>query len=227
MDNSEWERLSPEQKAEVWRQHQAQAGPPPGYQPGPPHPPYQQQPAGPSNERAAAQTKPRRPFYKKKRFIIPLVLVVLLIVLIATSGNGGNGAITPAAAPSAAATPPAPAKAITARDWQLIAKDPGSHQGESIIVYGEISQFDSATGPTGLLARVDGVEHQLQSGFADYSTNTVMTGDQAALKDVVQKDVFKASVTVTGSRSYDTQIGGKTTAPELQIQSIQVIGHAN
>jgi hypothetical protein len=45
--------------------------------------------------------------------------------------------------------PPQPAKtpkAITARDWAKIAKDPGSHVGEAIIVYGEVTQFDAATG---------------------------------------------------------------------------------
>jgi hypothetical protein len=44
--------------------------------------------------------------------------------------------------------PPQPAKtptAITARDWAKC-EGPGSHVGEAIIVYGEVTQFDAATG---------------------------------------------------------------------------------
>lgn len=206
MDNEQWSRLSPEQQAEAWRQHAAQQGAPPGFQ-------------APPQQGAASVTPQRRPFYKKKRYMIPLTLVVLLIALLSVNGNsGGTGMAT--------VTPIGPAHTISARDWQLIAKDPDSHKGESIIVHGEIIQFDAATGPGGLRANVDGVEHPLQSGFADYSTNTVITGDPALLKNIVEKDLFTASMTVAGSTSYDTQIGGHTTAPTLQIQSIQVNGHA-
>ncbi|WP_297650316.1 hypothetical protein [Pseudonocardia sp.] len=206
MDNERWSRLSPEQQAEAWRQHAAQQGPPPGFQAPPP-------------QGAASVPPKRRPFYKKKRYMIPLTLVVLLIAVLSINGNSGGVDV-------ATVTPTGPPHAVSARDWQLIAKDPDSHKGESIIVYGEVIQFDAATGTSGLRAEVDGVEHPLQSGFADYSTNTVIAGDPAVLKNVVEKDVFKASVTVAGSTSYDTQIGGHTTAPTLQIQSIQVTGHA-
>jgi hypothetical protein len=40
---------------------------------------------------------------------------------------------------------------------------------------------------------------------------------------VVTNDQFKAEVTVGGSFSYDTQIGGNTTVPVLQIDSITVL----
>ena len=50
-------------------------------------------------------------------------------------------------------------------------------------------------------------------------------GDADDLSDVVEDDVFKATVTVLGSYSYDTQIGGNTTVPHLQINKIKVIGN--
>jgi hypothetical protein len=65
--------------------------------------------------------------------------------------------------------------AITAREWQLIAKDPGAHRGESVVV------------------------HEPAYGFADYDTNTVLAGTPSQLADVVQGDLFTAEV-VVGSR---------------------------
>lgn len=219
MNNDEWSRLSPEQQAEAWRQHTAQQGPPPGF--GSNQAVYGQQPGW---GQVAEAPKQQRPFYKKKRYMIPLVLVVLFIILVATSGNSGTTSSSSSATPS---SPPPPAHAISAHDWQLIVKDPDAHKGESIIVYGEVTQFDAATGTTGFRANVDGVEHQLTDGFADYSTNTILDGDPATLQNVVEKDLFTANVTVVGANTYSTQIGGQTTAPELQVQSIKVLGQAS
>jgi hypothetical protein len=64
-------------------------------------------------------------------------------------------------------------------------------------------------------------------GYVSYPTNTVLDGDAGALSPVVENDLFTAKVTVTGSLSYDTQIGGSTTVPELQVDSITVTGHAS
>jgi hypothetical protein len=47
------------------------------------------------------------------------------------------------------------------------------------------------------------------------------------LNPVVQNDLFTAKVTVTGSLSYTTEMGGSTTVPELQVDSITVTGHAS
>lgn len=118
-----------------------------------------------------------------------------------------------------------PAEAITARDWLLIAKNPDAHEGQRIVVYGEVTQFDSATGSSGFRANVDGVVHPIKYGYADYETNTVLgAGQGVSLADVVQDDIFKAEATVVGSYSYDTQIGGSTTVPMLLITKITVTG---
>lgn len=208
--------------------------PPPDYGPGPagqwPPPSYGQQPSGradwqPDPKALARQAKARRPFWKKKRFLIPALLVALFIVLVATTNGGGSAAGTSGSTAAAPAAPPPPPHAITARDWQLIAKDPDAHRGESVIVYGQVVQFDAATGTETFRAMVDGVQHQVRYGFVDYPTNTVLTGDAQALQNVVLGDLFSAGVTVTGATTYDTQIGGKTTAPTLQVQNIQITGH--
>jgi hypothetical protein len=52
-----------------------------------------------------------------------------------------------------------PARTITAREWQAIAKDPDAHTGEKIIMHGYVTQFDAATGTNKFWANVDGVQH--------------------------------------------------------------------
>lgn len=134
-------------------------------------------------------------------------------------------AIAPAVVPTVAAPPPATVhKAITAREWAAIAKNPDAHAGEGVIVYGVVTQFDAATGTAGFRANVDGIVHPVQYGYADYETNTVLTGDVSKLADVVNNDTFTAQVTILSSITYDTQIGGSTTVPAVWVDSITVTG---
>ncbi|WP_344112818.1 hypothetical protein [Kribbella alba] len=115
-------------------------------------------------------------------------------------------------------------KKITSRQWKLIAKSPDAHIGEAIIIYGRVAQFDAATGTDSFRADVDGVRHRPSYGYVDYPTNTVLAGDVLELADLVEDDLFTAKVTVSGSLSYDTQIGGETTVPSLRVTSITVTG---
>ena len=104
----------------------------------------------------------------------------------APSGNASTESGCPLNCPPAAeqvVTAPEPARAITAREWQLIAKDPGAHRGESVIVHGEVTQFDAATGAGGFRANVDGVVHKPRYGFVDYDTNTVLAGSASQLAE--------------------------------------------
>ncbi|MCW2632507.1 MAG: hypothetical protein JWR88_1469 [Pseudonocardia sp.] len=112
-------------------------------------------------------------------------------------------------------------RAVTAREWLLIAKDPDAHKGERIIVYGQVKQLDAETGTNGFRASVDGVTHPVQSGSVDYATNTVLTWRASDLHNVAQVDLFVAHVTVTGST---TQNGVKT--PLLAVDTIEVVGTA-
>ncbi|WP_233899187.1 PASTA domain-containing protein [Pseudonocardia dioxanivorans] len=133
----------------------------------------------------------------------------------------------PTPVPTTVKPPPLPAKAITAREWALIARSPDAHIGEAVIVYGQVTQFDSATGPAGFRANVDGVAHKVSYGYADYDTNTILVADTAAtLGDLVNKDLFKAEVTVLGSYTYETTMGGSTTVPKLAVQKVTVTGQA-
>ena len=121
----------------------------------------------------------------------------------------------PAAPPPSA--PAEPYRKLSSRDWQVIAKNPDAHIGERVIVHGWVTQFDAATGTTAFRASVDGVR---QKQAYDYDTNTMLGGDAADLEDIVVDDEFTAEVTVRGSLTYQTQIGGTTTVPVLLVETI-------
>ena len=103
---------------------------------------------------------------------------------------------------------------LTARKWKLIAKNPENYKGKTYVVYGVVTQFDTATGQELFLANVDGVR---RPDTYDYSTNTFLGGDAYLFDDLVEDDEFRAEVVVAGSTSYDTQIGGNTTVPLLGV----------
>lgn len=130
--------------------------------------------------------------------------------------------VTPRTTSPAAKTSPAATtyRKVSSRQWKLIAKNPDAHIGETIVVYGTVSQFDSATGDDGFRANVDAERH---AESYEYETNTVLVGDSDRLAAVVEDDLFSARVTVLGSYSYDTQIGGNTTVPQLNIDGITIL----
>lgn len=113
--------------------------------------------------------------------------------------------------------PPPPPRAISSREWAVIAKSPDAHKGERLIVFGKVTQFDSVTGPASFRANVDG---ERKKRDYDYDVNTILQGDGATLADIVADDLFRAEVTVTGSYSYTTTMGGTLTVPLLQVDSI-------
>jgi hypothetical protein len=214
--------------------------------PAPPAPDWRQYGQQPPQWPAPAAAPPPAPTPKRKRSHGKLAALGLLVagLFVAcavagqdskpvppvptapTWGTATTSAPTPAEPTVTVADAPLqPARTITARDWQLIAKNPDQHAGERIIVYGEVVQFDATTGTGGFRANVDGVVHKPEYGYADYKTNTILDGDGTLLAQVVENDLFKAEVTVDGSKSYDTVMGGSLTAPQLTVTKIDVIGH--
>ena len=126
------------------------------------------------------------------------------------------------AAEEAAKLDPANYEAISSRDYALVAKSPDAHTGEKYVLYGYITQFDSATGPNALLANTDTERH---TEWYDYDTNTLVVAEHPSiLEPVVEDDLVKMYVEVVGSFSYDTQIGGNTTVPQVTVRMIEVVG---
>ncbi|MEU4772696.1 hypothetical protein [Micromonospora sp. NPDC023644] len=133
---------------------------------------------------------------------------------------------TTSAAPSPTKTTPPPKpkppsyKTLSERQWKLVAKNPDAHIGKTYVVFGRVTQFDAATGVDTFRANV---AHRRMADKYDYQTNTLLTGLAADLDNLVEDDIFRANVTVLSAFSYDTQIGGETTVPLLQVDSIKVL----
>jgi hypothetical protein len=219
-----------------------------------PHPPNYGQPPQWMPSQAGPIPPPVQAPPRKRKGLLGTVgaLVLLLFIVALVGGNKSTtpqvpttptwGTATTSATPTPTAAPvPAPAvsepavivqdaplqpaRKITARDWQLIAKNPDAHTGERIIVYGQVTQFDATTGTSGFRANVDGAVHKPSYGYADYDINTMLAGDANTLGNVVEKDLFKAEATVAGSLTYQTTLGGNLTVPQLTVTKIDVIGH--
>lgn len=150
-----------------------------------------------------------------------------------SSATTEPGTPEPSTSPSTASAKPSPTrtykpkpisyKNLSDRDWKLLAKNPDRYAGNHFIVYANVTQFDSATGDDTF--RADAAGRDMRSyGFWDGADNALFTGTARQLRNVVAGDVVRAKVTVVGSFSYETQIGGETTVPLFSVDKIQVIG---
>ena len=62
-----------------------------------------------------------------------------------------------------------PAQRVTKREWAKVVKNPDRYAGERYIIYGQVTQFDSATGDEGF--RADTAHANTMSyGFFDGKT---------------------------------------------------------
>lgn len=163
----------------------------------------------------------------------PAPTVTIRATQTATVEAGAQATDDATAEPSEEPTPteteaPAPAKnsykALSSRKFKLLAKDPDSYIGKTYVVYGEITQFDAATGTDSFRADTGAKKLRISYGYVSYPRNALFNGTESKLKKLVEGDCFKAKVTVLGSFSYDTQAGGNTTVPLFQVDSISVYG---
>jgi Protein of unknown function (DUF2510) len=154
----------------------------------------------------------------KKLLIVGAVLFALLFVYGFVFGDGSD--TKPSHPPSAQDLDPSHYQPISPHDYALLVKDPDAAKGRKLIVHGVVTQFDSATGTSEF--RADTGAEPMESRF-EYGENTyVYAPDPAILTNVVDKDMVTMYVEVAGSYSYDTQIGGSTVVPQLNVYIISV-----
>lgn len=107
------------------------------------------------------------------------------------------------------------------RTFAQIAKDPDSYIGTKLIIYGSVTQFDSATGPCTMRVNTG---HAITENSFEYQANTLVSSgtstDCPVLGPIVQDDHLKIWGTVLGAYSYDTAIGGTATA--ILFDAVQV-----
>ena len=110
---------------------------------------------------------------------------------------------------------------VTERQWAKVVKNPKAYSGQRYIIYGRVTQFDSATGTKKFRADT---AHTVTTEYAFYDgADTILTGDKDDLSDLVEGDVFRASVTVIGRYDDDTQMGENTTVPYLTVNKLKVV----
>lgn len=110
------------------------------------------------------------------------------------------------------------------RTLAQLVKAPDDHIGRQVIVYGAITQLDAATGKC--FVRIS-IADSPQDAWYDYEHNSVgFAGDGESdcpvLDPFVADDEVKLWITIGGSISYDTQIGGSTTVPAYLIDDAQL-----
>lgn len=84
-----------------------------------------------------------------------------------------------------------------------------------------MTQFDSNTGRDVFRANTDG---QKQPRSYKYDVNTMVIGEEEVLANVVQGDLVKLYVSVTGPYSYKTTMGAELTVPMLKASIVEVYG---
>lgn len=114
------------------------------------------------------------------------------------------------------------AKPMTARELARLAKKPDSYLGDTMVVWGKVTQFDAATGTCIFRANIG---HANMASEWDYEYNSILVSgdgeeDCPKLDDIVTDDEVKITAVSMGSYSYDTQVGGNTTVPMFKVEKI-------
>ena len=126
---------------------------------------------------------------------------------------------TPRPTPKPTPTPePLTYKTLTARSWAQLVKAPDDHMFERYKLWACITQFDAATGADTF--RGDASYREEEYWFE--GENSFFSGDVDDLADFVADDVVFMNVTVGGSYTYDTTLGGSITVP---LFLVDVISH--
>ena len=134
--------------------------------------------------------------------------------------------IVPTVEPTPEPTPevtPAPIvyASLTSRQWAKVMKDPDAYLGSTYKVWACITQFDAATGADSFRAQGS---YRNETYWYTNGTNVLFTGNEDALADYVANDVVFMRVTSLGSSTYQTTLGGSTTVPLFEVDTIQAKG---
>ena len=189
-----------------------------------PHGPPVDYPPDPTPPTPRPQPKQRNAFAVAGLLLVGMVAVVAALAALLgnrhhdTTSSSGKTA-TYAAAPVETAAPKPPVstaqlnrdsyRAISQRDFQILLKDPASHSGERIIIYGKVAQFDSVTGASTFRS-----SFVMGQPYNPPGENAIITApDPAILADVVEGDQLTMYVEVAGTTTYESQIGGNVTVP--------------
>lgn len=114
-------------------------------------------------------------------------------------------------------------KEMTDRELALIVKDPDDHEGERLVIYAKVTQFDSATGECSFRGTASAVP--VDSSW-DYKENIFLLGGSGGvpcdeLKDYVEDDEIRVLATSQGEVQYETAMRASMSAPQFRIDKIE------
>jgi hypothetical protein len=115
---------------------------------------------------------------------------------------------------------PSTYNAISPHDYALLLKDPVAHMSEKIIVYGVVTQFDTATGGSGF--RADTAAEPQDDKYGYQQNTMVEASDPSILANVVQGDYVRMYVEVKGTETYKSTLNGEFTVPKFGVNIINV-----
>ncbi|KAB7761167.1 protein PASTA domain-containing protein [Mycolicibacterium mucogenicum DSM 44124] len=109
---------------------------------------------------------------------------------------------------------------LTPRDFALLVKDPDSHKGDLVVLYGQVTQFDSATGRQQFRADTGPLPPEESSG---YRQNTYVTSPLEIFDNIVAGDTLRMFASVDGAYSYETTMGGHMSVPKLTVYMVDLL----
>lgn len=124
--------------------------------------------------------------------------------------------------PAPATVELAPAQHVNTRTWEGIARDPASHTGERVVLWGQVTGFDRGGGAATFRANVDAARHTLENGSLNYPTNVIMHGDPDMMRKVADGYIFTAEATVDGAGTPGGGPGSATAVPMLTVTKLTI-----
>ena len=112
-----------------------------------------------------------------------------------------------------------------------VLKNPNGLAGECFVLHARIVQFDSATGPCSFHADIArnysanwwDYDNRSTFGYADNEISSSLLFICPELDKIDVDDYVKAWVTVLGSFTYETTLGGSNTVPSFRIEKVDLI----
>ncbi|MEU5553850.1 MULTISPECIES: hypothetical protein [unclassified Micromonospora] len=180
------------------------------------------------------------PTYRKNQSTLLWIVGAVVVLLLLCCGIGAVGAllyavqsnqvaesaVSPSSSQPPTATPmtaaPTPSDiyvTFTQRQWKLLAERPNDYIGRTFVVYGQVTQFDDATGEDTFAARV-GPRRTTDEG--GYDTTMLLDGDPKLLRSLAEGEEFQAEVMLLGTYLYSPPTGGPLrNVPWLVVRSLQ------
>ena len=157
------------------------------------------------------------------------IFAILLVFGISGCGNSSSTTVDPTDSsvnsPVESSPTPTSYKSVSNRQWLIINRNMYDHVNEGFDIFGEIWQFDQATGSNAFLAYCAGEDSghvSIATGEDCYVENT---SDKDLFGELVEGDTFRARVIVRGEFTWTSAGGANMNAIKLEVVNISYVRH--